>query len=152
MSRNQNGLSHILSTIWHYILRLIQYGNPCAGKLTSRKCFQEQNCKSQSGLTNIPLFLIYVYQILCIFGTFTGYFCLNHYITEKMMLWRRLYNEQCCGIYLLYLKNFNIDYLKNIVLLVRPLLLRPPYSGHIRRCWHLEIALHVLYTVEHVDL
>ena len=88
--------------------------------------FKEKIAWSQSGLTNIPLFLIYVFQVLYICSTFTCYFCLNHYITENRCPGVHYNSEQCCGIYIfifLYLKNFNIDYFKNNVLLVRPLCL-----------------------------
>ena len=84
----------------------------------------------QSGLTNIPLFLIYVFQVLSIYSTFTGYFCLNHYITENLYHDVHYSSEQFCGIFIfifLYLKNFNIDYLKNNVLLVRPICFSDPH-------------------------
>ena len=50
----------------------------------------------------------------------TGYFCINRYITHNWCHDVHYGSEQLCGIFiLLYLKNFNIDYLKNNVLLVR---------------------------------
>ena len=48
--------------------------NSLAGKIAEK----------QSGLTTIPLFLIYVFQVLSIFfSNFTDYFCVIHYITEN---------------------------------------------------------------------
>ena len=44
--------------------------------------FKKKIAERQIGLTTIPLFLIYVFPIVY-FSTFTGYFCLNHYITEN---------------------------------------------------------------------
>ena len=69
--------------------------------------FKKKIAERHSGLTTIPLFFIYVFQVLSIFSTFTGYFCLNHYITEHWCHDVHYSSEQFCGIYIfifLYLK------------------------------------------------
>ena len=104
-------------------LRLIQYGNPCAGNLTSRKYFQEKECLEAEWSNYHTIgFDIRVFKYCLFFSTFTGYFCLNHYITENLFHDVHYRSEQFSGIFIfVYLKNFNIHYLKNNVLLVRPL-------------------------------
>ena len=54
--------------------------------------FKTKIAERQSGVTNIPLFLIYGFQVLSIYSTFTGYFCLNHYITENV------YHDDYCTL------------------------------------------------------
>ena len=44
--------------------------------------FKTKIAYSQSGLTNITLFFLYFFKVLSSFSTFTGYFCLNHNITQ----------------------------------------------------------------------
>ena len=45
---------------------------------------KKQIAETQSGLTNIALFLIYVrFLSIVYFSTFTGYFSQNHYIAQN---------------------------------------------------------------------
>ena len=55
---------------------------PVQEKSLAGNIFKKKIAYSQRGLSDIPLFLIYVFQVLSMFSTFTGYFCLNHYITK----------------------------------------------------------------------
>ena len=122
MTRNQNGLNHIVSTIWHY--GSSNMASPVQENSIAGTQFKTNIPWRQSGLTNIPLFLIHDFQVLSIFTTCTGYFCLNHYVTENWCHVVQYSSEWVCGNYIyifVYLNIFNIDYLKNNVLLVRPL-------------------------------